>query len=208
MLMFNQIWGFLHLHIQPCVLCEIERVQYGRSVCGDCWQHLNIQPRCVTKQDIELIATTTYQYPINKIIQQFKYNHQLQYLRLFKDLLAHIQIPKVQAIVAMPISTARLHERGYNQAHLLAQLISNTHKIPIWAPIERMKEYSQKGQNRAERLTNIHQQFKIKPKQGIKYRKVVIIDDVVTTGSSIQALKTQLELLGCQKVYVICLAVV
>lgn len=194
---------------KPCVLCEIATIENSRSVCDDCWQHLKVRPCHMTKQDMTILATTHYQYPINKIIQKFKYNHQLQYLRLFSDLLDQIKIPKIQAIVAMPISTARLHERGYNQAHLLAKIIAKKYQLPIWAPIERKNEHSQKGQSRTERLTNnIQQQFKIKDKQRITYRRVLIIDDVVTTGSSIQALTLKLEQLGCKHIHVICIAAV
>ncbi|MBF7686643.1 ComF family protein [Acinetobacter rathckeae] len=208
MLMFNLLLSKLST-LQPCVLCEHANAQNQRSVCNDCWQHLKVQPQHLNKQDISILTTAQYQYPINKIIQKFKYNHQLQYLRLFSDLLDQIKIPNVQAIVAMPISTARLHERGFNQAHLLAKIIAKKYRLPIWAPIERIKEHSQKGQSRSERLTNnIQQQFKIKDKQRIKYRHVLIIDDVVTTGSSIQALKLKLEQIGCKHIHVICIAAV
>ena len=58
----------------------------------------------------------------------------------------------------------------------------------------------------SERLENIEQQFVAAPPNHLRYRKVLIVDDVVTTGSSITALSQVLQQLGCQQVYSICLA--
>ena len=73
----------------------------------------------------------------------------------------------------------------------------------------RLHQHSQKGLSRLERLDQIHQQFKIDPQQrqyAKRYRRVLILDDVVSTGSSIQALTLQLEQLGCHKVSTACIA--
>ena len=109
----------------------------------------------------------------------------------------------------MPISTQRLAERGYNQSMILAKDLAKQFNVPIWQPVIRLHQHSQKGLSRLERLDQIHQQFKIDPQQRqyVKlYRRVLILDDVVTTGSSIQALTLQLEQLGCHKVSAACIA--
>lgn len=203
--MFKYIHS-LFTHFRYCTLCEQAKVQPPYHVCADCWRYLNVQQQYITKQDISILVATTYQFPVNKIIQHFKYNQQLQYINIFHDIINQLDIPKVQAIVAMPISNKRLTQRGYNQAQLLAKIIAKKQKIPTWAPIKRIHTNHQQGQSRIERLSNINQQFKIKPQQRIKYRKVLIIDDVVTTGSSIQALKAKLHQMGCTHVDVICIA--
>ena len=64
----------------------------------------------------------------------------------------------------------------------------------------------QKGLNRLERLSNIEQQFVIQAPSKVRYRRVLIVDDVITTGSSIQALQTKLQQLGCQQIHAVCLA--
>lgn len=60
--------------------------------------------------------------------------------------------------------------------------------------------------SRIERLDQIEQQFVIATKTRIQYRKVLMLDDVVTTGSSLHALKQKLQQLGCEKVYAACIA--
>ena len=73
-------------------------------------------------------------------------------------------------------------------------------------PVSRLKQHSQKGLSRLERIEDIQSQFQISTPSNIRYRRVLIIDDVVTTGSSILALTRKLEELGCQKIYAACLA--
>ena len=125
---------------------------------------------------------------------------------MLAGLLKSLKYPKVQAIVPMPISTERLTNRGYNQSLLLAKDLANHLKLPIWQPIQRLKQHSQKGLSRLERLEDIQHQFIHAEPTKIRYRKVLIVDDVVTTGSSIQALKQCLEQLGCQQIHAVCLA--
>ena len=147
-----------------------------------------------------------YHYPINRIIQQFKYEQQLQYQLLLVGALKQLSYPKIQAIVPMPISSARLTERGYNQSLLLGKGLARHLNVPIWQPVTRLQKHAQKGLSRLERLEDIQQQFQIQSAPKIRYRRILIVDDVVTTGSSIHALKQQLLKLGCQKVEAVCLA--
>ena len=78
--------------------------------------------------------------------------------------------------------------------------------IPVWQPINREAQHSQKGLSRIERIENIENQFQIISTERRKYKKVLIIDDVVTTGSSIHALIQALNKLGCQQIYSACIA--
>lgn len=165
------------------------------------WQH-----ELVYKQQMCFYSACRYCYPMDRIIQQFKYQQQLQFQALLAGLLLQLQLPKVQALVAMPISTQRLNTRGYNQALLIAKIIAKVRNIPIWQPIIRTHQHAQTGLNRFERLDNIYHQFHIKPRLDRHYHHILIIDDVVTTGNSILALKHSLTLLGCTQIYACCIA--
>src|SRR5690606_23027245 len=89
-------------------------------------------------------------------------------------------------------------ERGYNQSLVLAKHVAKQLHVPIWQPITRLKQHSQKGLSRLERIEDIQSQFQISTTTRIRYRRVLIIDDVVTTGSSIRALSQKLEEPGGQ----------
>ena len=191
--------------ISPCQLCNVEQQQI-HSVCADCWQQLPWLKSTVQRQEMEIHTTCHYDYPIDRIIQKFKYEQQLHFQQLLAGALMQLRLPKIQAIVPMPISKQRLAERGYNQSLVLGKILAKQLNLPIWQPITRLQQHSQKGLTRLERIENIQQQFQINTTSKLRYRRVLILDDVVTTGSSIHALKLKLEELGCQKIYAACIA--
>lgn len=185
-------------YFTPCDLCDVGiKQQFG--VCSNCWQQLPWLKQQIQRHEQHIYVACHYQYPIDRIIQQFKYEQKLEYERLLAGLLLQLKLPKIQAIVPMPISTDRLIERGYNQSLLLAKTLSQYLNVPIWQPVQRLAQHSQKGLTRLERLDYIEQQFIACPPNKIRYRNVMIVDDVVTTGSSIHALSEILKQLGCQK---------
>lgn len=195
--------------LMPCSLCGIDH-QQAHSLCHDCWDQLPwFQPSDHSKlyrNEMEISVTLNYQFPIDRIIQKYKYEQQLHYQTLLAHSLLKIRLPKVQAIVPMPISTERLAERGYNQMLIIANQLSKELNIPVWQPVIRLAQHSQKGLSRVERMENIVDQFEIIKTERRKYRKVLIIDDVVTTGSSLRAMKMALEKLGCQQIELACIS--
>jgi ComF family protein len=192
-------------HHFPCQLCGLDS-QHKATVCQDCWTQLPWETEKIIKQEIPIFVACRYEYPINRIIQKFKYEQQLHFQHLLATLILQSHLPKVQAIVPMPISEERLIERGYNQSLEVAKIVAKILNIPIWQPIQRMHQHSQKGLTRLERIEDIQSQFQIKNDHKIRYRRVLILDDVVTTGSSILALKQSLEQLGCQKIFACAIA--
>lgn len=189
----------------PCSLCELgAREKY--SLCKDCWEQLPWLKQTIQRNNQSVLVACNYAYPVNRIIQQFKYEQKLHYQILLGEILKQLKFPKVQAIVPMPISNQRLIERGFNQSLLLANILSKHLKIPVWQPIQRLNEHSQKGLTRLERFENIEQQFLPHHQEKRRYRRVLIIDDVITTGSSIHALSQALKQLGCTSIHMTCLA--
>ncbi|MFP5085726.1 ComF family protein [Acinetobacter pittii] len=203
---------FNFLNFQPliqlfssCSLCELgTREKY--SLCKDCWEQLPWLKQTIQRNNLSVLVACNYAYPVNRIIQQFKYEQKLHYQILLGEILKQLKFPKVQAIVPMPISNQRLIERGFNQSLLLANILSKHLKIPVWQPIQRLNEHSQKGLSRLERFENIEQQFLPHHQEKRRYRRVLIIDDVITTGSSVNALSQALKQLGCTSIHTACLA--
>ena len=191
--------------ISPCLLCGIDR-QHHHSVCTDCWQQLPWLKQSIQRHEMEIQVACHYDYPMDRIIQKFKYEQELHFQNLLAGSLISLKLPKIQVIVPMPISHQRLAERGYNQSLVVAKILAKQLNIPVWQPVARLAQHSQKGLSRVERLDQIDQQFVITANPKIRYRKVLMLDDVVTTGSSLHALKQKLEQLGCQKIYAACIA--
>ncbi|TCB34564.1 ComF family protein [Acinetobacter sp. ANC 4910] len=191
--------------VLPCQFCGLER-GHQASLCQDCWNHLPWFKQSVQRQEIEVQVACHYAYPLDRVIQQFKYEQQLHFQILLTGLLKQLEYRQIQAIVPMPISTQRLAERGYNQSVILAQRLGQHLNIPVWQPIQRQHQHAQKGLSRLERLDQIEQQFKIAPTNRLRFRRVLMLDDVVTTGSSLKTLERALAELGCRKIEAVCIA--
>lgn len=207
--MFNWIqksFQLLGQHGLPCTLCEVAPRFQTYVLCKSCWQQLPWLQQTIQRHEQHIFVACHYQYPIDRVLQQFKYEQKLHYQTLLHQTLDQLKLPKVHAIVPMPISSKRLIERGYNQALLLAEHLSKSLHVPVWQPVERLEQHSQKGLSRVERLDHIDQQFVISTPPKIRYRKVLIVDDVVTTGSSIDALRQALHQVGCKQIYACCVA--
>ncbi|NHC03864.1 ComF family protein [Acinetobacter sp. 187] len=189
----------------PCQLCGID-AQQSHSLCQQCWQQLPWLKDTILRQHRPIQIALNYTFPIDRIIQSYKYEQQLHFQNLLTQSLMSLNLSQVQAIVPMPISTERLRERGYNQMLIIANRMAQQFNIPVWQPVLRLAQHSQKGLSRVERMQNIEQQFQIIKSERRKYRKVLIIDDVVTTGSSADALANALEKLGCQHIDIACIA--
>jgi ComF family protein len=189
-----------------CQLCDLSP-SVKASLCLDCWRSLPWLKKEVLRQEMHIWAACHYDYPLDRMIQQFKYQQQLHYQIVLSGILAEVKYVGIQAIVPMPISLTKLAERGFNQSVLVAKSLSQKLKIPIWQPILRHSEHSQKGLTRQERLININRQFYPDPNNNTRFKQVLIVDDVVTTGSSIRALSEQLQQLHCQQIRAACLAV-
>ncbi|MEG6545875.1 phosphoribosyltransferase family protein [Acinetobacter bereziniae] len=192
-------------YISPCLLCGIDQ-QQAHSLCQDCWNQLPWYKQSIERHEQQILCAHHYGFPIDRIIQTYKYEQQLQYQNVLAHSLLSLRFSRVQAIVPMPISTERLKERGYNQMLIVAKIMAKQLKIPVWQPVVRQAQHSQKGLSRVERLENIEHQFRTIQSEKRKYKKVLIVDDVVTTGSSIHALTQALQRLGCPQISSLCIA--
>lgn len=186
-----------------CIFCNSSRATHHR-LCQDCWQNLPWDLQAHSRQDVDFIAACDYTHPMDSVLHQFKDKAELHYLPLLQACLMQIPKPQVQALVPMPISTEKLIMRGYSQTYLLTQSLAKQWNLPVWQPVKRHFGESQRGLDRAQRLQNLEQQFYIDEQQNHQYRKVLMVDDVITTGASLFALQQQLSTLGCNKIQAIC----
>ena len=175
----------------PCVFCEEQRATHHK-LCEFCWKNLPWDQQINTRQEVQFTASCYYDYPMDRVIHQFKDQAKLHYLPLLSACLLSLPKPKVDAIVPMPLSTEKLISRGFSQTYLLAHTLSKQWQIPIWQPISRQDGHSQRGLDREQRLANLSNNFYINQSNKKKYRKVIMLDDVITTGASLFSLQQQL----------------
>jgi len=206
-------------HVSACLLCRLYPAQPARSVCANCWQelpwllqatalshhslpHHSLPHHSLPNQSMShsVQAACHYVWPVDRLIHQYKYLQRLDLLPILRDILLQTPNPAVQALVAVPSSPEKLVARGFNPTLLLAQQLSKTWQIPLWQPLSRHHTPAQQGLSQTERFINLQDAFYINTDQcRVIYRKILIIDDVMTTGSTLAAMQQQLDKLGVQQ---------
>ena len=119
-----------------------------------------------------------------------------------------LQQTKPQVIIPVPVHRKKKNRRGYNQAEVLAAAVSRGFSIPIRTDLVLRRKFTkaQKELNRKERKRNLKQAFYVKDEVK-NYRTVLIVDDIYTTGSTVNAIAEKLKSRGVQRVYFLVLCI-
>ena len=116
-------------------------------------------------------------------------------------------VPDAELVVSVPLHKKKKKSRGFNQSDLLAEGFSNATGIP-WSgtALERtVNTVSQTGKTKKERRENVKNVFFVKER--IAAKSVIVIDDVLTTGATLEACIEALQTAGCETFYVMTIAV-
>lgn len=166
-------------------------------LCSDCHNSIAWLPKpcevdIAAGTVLSIQAATYYDYPIRQAIRSFKHHEDMTKLPLL--IYAVRQLPRPQGchrdnsvIVAMPTTNQRLVKRGFDPVSILAAQLSKHWHIPLWNGVERIDNtVSQQGLTRVERLGNLDNAFALIETPPVK--RLLLFDDVATTGASLQAL--------------------
>jgi len=170
-----------------------------RLICGQCLQQSRQVDACY--------SALIYQSPVDKLIHQFKFQRKLHLAPLLGNLMAEAlesrltgPKPLPDCIIPVPLHKTRLRERGYNQALELARPIAKRFNLPLsYHDCVRTKATLPQSDLPAEqRRNNIKGGFTVK--RSLSATHVAIVDDVMTTGSTIEELAKTLKKSGVQTV--------
>ena len=145
---------------------------------------------------------------VRQLVHQFKYAKQ-RYLRhpLAGWLRETLHDPRLRGrhfdlIVPVPLHPARERERGFNQAELLADLLAGSTHLPMRDVLERIRHTTtQTAYDRAERMENLHGAFRLRKNRDVRGLHVLLIDDVLTTGSTLSECARVLRKAGAVSVH-------
>lgn len=198
-----------------CESCRLSVREISSNHCPRCGYPKNENERCrgcdrYSPQFSAVRSWAVYEKSIKEAIHALKYQNNLAVGSIFWESLVQIILKEgwePDVIVPIPLSRARMKERGYNQAAALAYPVSLHLGIPLNQNlIQRIKTTeSQVHLNHAERMLNLQNAFQARSKQH-KYRKVLIVDDVITTGSTINDCARAILESGAEEVYGISVA--
>ena len=156
------------------------------------------------------VAPLTYGFPLDAAIKALKFNRKLYYLPAFAELL-HSAVPAlpddIDVVVPVPLNWRRKIVRGFNQATELARPVAGMLDVPMARYARRVKATPfQSGLSARERKRNLRQAFTVA--RSLQSQHVLIVDDVVTTGATANALADALLAAGAAKTSLLTLACV
>ncbi len=192
-----------YIHAPFCMKCGKQLQEEKEEYCADCRK----------KKHTYIQGTALYDYcSMADSIFRFKYAGRQEYAlfygqELFERKMAWIRVIKPDGLVPVPVHRARKRMRGYNQAELIAKAFSTLSGIPVYDNLvmRTRKTGVQKNLSRKQRQNNLKKAFKIM-QNDVKLSTIVIIDDIYTTGSTIDAVSAVLYEAGAEKVYFMALA--
>jgi len=189
-----------------CAVCAVPLPTRG-LICGEClkrppsYDHVEVPWR--------------FAFPVDTLITRFKHQARWPFGRLLGERLAlHLQhafaegLPQPDLLVPVPLARRRLRQRGFNQAQMLARWLAAALKLPVDEHLlERIVDTPPQQQlDAATRRRNLRQAFRVAPAANIEGRHLALVDDVLTTGATAEALAQLLKRAGAARVDVYCLA--
>lgn len=199
-----------------CKECSKKLTYIKQPVCFKCGKQLDDDSKeycydCMRKNFSYTrgVAAFSYSDAMKTSMYAFKYNNRREYAGFYANVIAEefgsiILSWKPDVLVPVPMYKAKMRKRGYNQAEVLANRLSEKLGIPMDAKIlERTRDtVPQKELKEEERKNNIKNAFQIR-KNGLEYSKIVLVDDIYTTGTTIDECARVFLQAGVSRVYFI-----
>jgi ComF family protein len=230
---FKSTWQFLQQLLFPlrCPICD-EIAPWGKKICPrcakkpkwirDCWCM-----RCGVKltDEAEYCAVckqrerafdrgrSLFEYAsVAQAIYRFKYGGRKEYAdyfgaRMAQDLAPFIKKTDADFLVPIPLHPARLRKRGYNQARLLAKELEKRLSIPVREDLlaRCKKTVPMKQLNWLERQNNLKKAFLVAGND-VESKVVILVDDIYTTGATMEEAARMLKAAGAKAVYFVALS--
>lgn len=172
-------------------------------LCGDC--------RTVLPHFDRVFSAAIYDGVMKEAIHQFKFSRKfglgapLAHL-LLTQLQGKIEYSKYHAILPVPLHRSRSRQRGYNQAEILAKVVAKTHHLTLMTRnLIRVRRTAAQWQfsNKRERLENVKNAFQLRFPEQIRDKHLLLIDDIFTTGSTVNECAKTLKHAGAASVVVL-----
>ncbi len=232
--MHNRIWGVLFP--KKCIVChKVLAKTTTCEMCKECRRTVTkiTEPRCkrcsrpVPHMEVELcedcrqrtfqvkkgVALYSYDSNMRKAIQNFKYEGELAGGKYFAGEMvrsygAWIRKLAPDAIIPVPIHKNRRRFRGFNQAEYMAEIVGKELGIPVPKTylIRTEDTMPQKNLDVRERVANLRKGFAVRATDQI-YDTVLLVDDIYTTGATLEACAIALGEAGVTQIYFLCLCI-
>ncbi|MFT5756883.1 MAG: ComF family protein [Alteromonadaceae bacterium] len=224
-LRLSNIIQYVKLNLSSCDLCG-QPCQTYPLLCEHCYHDLSLFKLDTVEGDLlnwpaidkalpkhafdQLICLAPYLWPFTLWMTQLKYQGRFEISELFAQLLndcglalaTTLLAEKSPIILAVPLHSKKWQSRGFNQAHLIAHAFSKLVKIPYQPDviIRTVHTDSQVGQSGGGRRKNLRNAFSLHLDNLILPEHIILIDDVVTTGSTANEICRLLKKHGVKRI--------
>jgi len=163
----------------------------------------------------QVIAPWHYGFPLDTLISRFKHNSQWPLGRLMAEMLSlnlrhrfQEGLPRPDLLLPVPLARRRLRERGFNQAGMLGRWLSKALAIECDEQLllRTRDTPAQQHLDARARRRNLHRAFTLASEAALEGKHVAVVDDVLTTGATAQAIAQLLRQAGAHRIDVYCLA--
>lgn len=183
---------FCFFYPERCPYCE-RLIKSGAIACKRCQEKINALQKPIIRgaHGYRCVSSFFYGGSVRRMILRVKYHERIQFLSqvaviLEKDIRAVYPDADFDIITFVPMHKTDLGERGYNQSEILAKHLAKRMQIPCAETLLKIK-HTKKQQKCTyhERKNNLRGAFKPADKSMIEGRNILIIDDIITTGSTL-----------------------
>lgn len=189
--------------------CEVCKNGAKEALCRPCLDRVKFM-----KPHLGIYSAAIYEGVLREAIHRFKFNKRKRLAEPLGILLVNylgqlpgIRIKELDAIVPVPLHKQRLRQRGFNQAEMLGRVISRYFGLPVKTALERSRDTTaQFDLPRPERFQNISGAFKVNDSQAVYNRRLLLLDDIYTTGATITECVKTLNTAGARRVEVLTLS--
>lgn len=170
------------------------QIASGFKTCKACRRQSSLQ---------SVFPATAYKDVAKQTVRALKYEHCRAAVQPMVSLMAERlgNLPAGCVVAYVPTATNRLRTRGYDQAELIAKELAAKLKLPYAPLLRRMGQRRQVGATRAERRAQLKEDFRPIHPYIVAQNNILIVDDVITTGSTLEAAARTLRQAGAGQVY-------
>lgn len=193
---------------QRCILCN-QILLENDPVCEKCKKEIIPHQIMHQTESSYCMAVFGYSGVVRDSIIRFKFHGYREYAAFYGRKMAEVFLKSAEnnvpdLLVPVPLSKRRLKKRGYNQATLLAREMEKVLAIPCKECLQKVKNNAQQHDlNKARRQSNVKGVYRVLPDFSVKGKKILLVDDIVTTGATLdECAKVLYENGALQVVYI------